>query len=118
METVIVARVILKEEWCRPALAGTVAPLDECLVPIRVSDGDLHRIVPSVGCRHQVGVQRGPQTANDTRKRIAEVLVLTLPEAVTRHDDAGTKKRIVRIHPRHGLTLVDVEQRFEPGTAS
>src|SRR2546425_4584449 len=53
---------------------------------VRIADIDPHRLVPAIGDRRQVRIDRPAKIGDDVRQRIREVLVFTPPEAVPRHD--------------------------------
>jgi len=90
VESVVVARGVLQQERRWPRLPRLVAARDEIGMRVRVADIDPHRLVPAIGDRRQVRIDRPAKIGNDVRQRIREVLVFTPPEPVPR---ARSKRR-------------------------
>ena len=89
VEAVEVARNILKQEWCRPRLAGVVALLRGTRRGRRDNARRFPSPVPFVGHAGEPGIERRAQAPMRSGQRIFEVAVFTLAEAVPRHDGYG-----------------------------
>src|SRR5215475_10480198 len=89
MQAVVIALVIVQEEWRWPGLAGAVTPLKKYRMLIRIAHVDAQSLVPAICDASQRRIQRLAQVGDHCGKRIGEVFVLTAPEAVARHYNAA-----------------------------
>jgi hypothetical protein len=98
-----------------------MASLEEGRMIGRIADGAARGLVPAVRDAGQTRIERGPQFRDDVGQWIGEILVLTPPEAMLRHDDppaelridgigAGERRAFVRPqHRRRGRATVGIE---------
>jgi len=52
VKAVVVSRPILQEKRRRPLLPGSMTPMEELLMRLRVSDVDGHELIPAIRNRH------------------------------------------------------------------
>ena len=78
---VVLGRVF-EQRRRRTDLTRLMAALEERCVVTWEAHVLAHALVPLIGDRHEVGIGSRPQRLDQSRERIAEVLVLALTEAV------------------------------------
>ena len=113
VESVVVARGVLQQERRWPRLPRLVAARDEIGMRVRIADIDPHRLVPAIGDRRQVRIDRPAEIGDDARQRIREVLVFTPPEAVPRHDHMAPEPAGVIVETGDCFTLVGGQKLFD-----
>src|SRR4029077_15992129 len=96
----------LEKERRRLILARRMATREKFVVPDRIVHVNLHLAVPAIGALCKLWVKLGTQLRNWFRQWIAEILVLSLAEAMAGHHDATTKKSIIGIPGRDVITLL------------
>lgn len=74
---------------------------------------DLQRRVPAIGDRCEAFVQARAQVVDERRQRVAKVLVFTLPESVTLHDDAAAEMAFIGIERCELLTGLPSQQSWQ-----
>src|SRR6188472_3835592 len=84
VQAVVIVRAVPKQEGRRSLLLRLVAPRDELGVRARIAHIDTHRLVPSVGERSEPWIERRPQLGYELGQRVAEILVLSTAEPVSR----------------------------------
>jgi hypothetical protein len=87
-----------------------VTELDEILVLGWIAHVDVHPAVPLVGDWCQIGIEGGAQVADQIGKRVGEILVLALAEAVAGHDDMAAELAVVGIKRGDLATLFRRQQ--------
>src|SRR5215467_3310587 len=97
MQAVVIVGPILEQKRRRLVLAGLTAALNEIRVLLRVANINTHHLVPAIGDRNKVRVDRCPKTCNKIRQRIAEILVLSTPETMPRHHDTAAENVVFRV---------------------
>ena len=117
MEAVEVARNVLQQQrrWTR--LTGIVTSFEKRRVVIGITLGNAHSDIPFVGDDRKVRIQRGSQLADEIGKRIFEVAILALAEAVPRHVDVASEVALVRIEGRNGAAFFGREKLRQDGAA-
>lgn len=110
VQAVVVAGAVAQQQRGRPRLTGGMTARQECLVPRRIDDVDVHRLVPAIRQRHQTRVQRRAQRLDVVWQRVTEVLVFAAAEAVPRHDDAAAMPRVVVVEPGERLAFLRGQQ--------
>jgi hypothetical protein len=93
MQAVVVARSVLQQERRRASLPGGMATLEEGRVICGKTHPKPHPLVPAVGNRREMRVERRANLLHERRKRIGEIAVFALPESVPRHQDMAAKAR-------------------------
>src|SRR5262249_12070213 len=91
VEAVEVARHVLQQQRRRARLAGIVAPLQERGMVVGVALADTHATVPVIRDVREMGIECRPQATQKVRKRILEVAILALAEAVPCHVDVAAE---------------------------
>ena len=117
MQAVVVTRAVREQQRGRASLAGLVAASEKLPMLARVPHGHAQPLVPAVGERRELWVERGTQRGDERRQRVGEVLVLTTPESVTAHHHAGAEQRIVRVPAADELALGGREQALDDRVA-
>ena len=112
MQAVVVVDSVLKEKRRRPYLTCTVTTLDEVGMLFRIAHIDSHRFIPTIGDGDQMRIDCRPEFAQPIGKRVAEILVLSAPEAVPLHDDATAKDVIIRVKTGNGPALLRGKKLF------
>jgi hypothetical protein len=118
VQAVVVLGPVLEQQGRRPVLAGLMAARDEGGVVTRKPDIHPHSLVPAIGQRSQVRIERGPQRLNEGRQRVAEVAVFAATEPVPRHNDLAAEALDPTIQGRRGLALRVGEQPRQEGPTS
>ena len=77
---------------------------------IRKLDIAAHRAIPAVRIRNEVRIDSGPDTCNQIRQRIAEIFVLSAPEAMPLHVHAAAKYFVIRIESRNQVAFIRREK--------
>jgi hypothetical protein len=95
-----------------------VAAVEEGVVRVRIAQIDTHLVVPVVGDRRKHRIKRGAQCGDQRRKRVREVFVLPLAEAVPGHDDAAAKAAIVGVESGDPDTFLGPQQLRQNGGAA
>src|SRR5688500_18216931 len=85
VQTVVIVGPVLEQNRCRPNLAGLMATFDEVRVLHRVANINTHRLVPTIGDWDKMRIDSRPEARNKTGQWIAEILVLSAPEAMSCH---------------------------------
>src|SRR5580692_7603943 len=117
VQAVVVADPILKEKRRRPHLTGIVATLDEVGVLFRIARIDSHPVIPAIGDRDQMRIDRWPEFAQKIGKRIAEIFILPTPEAMPPHDNATAKDVVIGIKTGDAPALLRGKKLFHHGVA-
>src|SRR5437879_8298028 len=91
VQTVVVARPVLQQERSRSPLAGSMAAFEELGMRLWETCVHTHTLVPLIGDRSKLRINRSAQILNQWRQRIGEIAIFTLPEAVPSHDDAAAE---------------------------
>jgi hypothetical protein len=116
VQAIVVARAVLQQKRRRTRLAGRVAEREERGVRFRTARLKRHALVPGVRNRRKSLVKRSAQGGDRLRKRIGELFVLALPEAVVRHDDVAAEAPILRIERRNRAAFSPRQQLLEHGS--
>jgi hypothetical protein len=94
-----------------------VATLDEVGVLFRIARIDSHRVIPAIGDRDQMRIDRCPKFAQKIGKRIAKIPVLPAPEAMPPHDDATAKDVVIRVEAGDFPAVLRGKKLFHHGVA-
>src|SRR6202167_2928265 len=117
VQAVVVVDSILKEKRRRPYLTGIVATLDEVGVLFRIARIDSHRVIPAIGDRDQMLIDRSPEFAQKIGKWIAEILVLPTPEAMPPQDNATAKDVVIGVKTGDSPALLRGKKLFHHSVA-
>ncbi len=113
MQTVEIARHILKQQRRRTRLTSVVALLEKFGVSVGVAPFDAHARIPIVGNACKIRVERRTQAADQVGQRIFEVAVLALAESVARHVNMASEVLFLRVEPGDLTAFVPRQQFFE-----
>jgi hypothetical protein len=91
--------------------------LDERPVLRWVAHVDIHRLIPAIGKRDEPLIERCPETCDEVRQRIVEVLVFAPPKPVPRHDDAGPESVVRRVEARQRIAIRRCQQTRQHGVS-
>src|ERR1700761_2377127 len=94
-----------------------MAALDERRVLARIPRLDTHYLIPAIGDRREMRVDRAPRAFERFGQRIREVLVLAAPEAVALHHDAAAKDAVAIVQRGQRLAFVARKERGRRGAA-
>ena len=97
MKAVVITFAVLEEQGRRPMLSCVMASLNEFSVSLGIAHVDVHRRIPAVGYRRETRIQRSTKLLNYPWQRIAEILVLSAPEAMSSHNNAAAKEAVVEV---------------------
>src|SRR5262249_12629316 len=82
MQTVVVSRLILQQQWSWLRLSSFVTALNEVGMLLGKTHINSQRRIPPVCDRYEMRISRGSQFRDQLRQRISEVFVLTASEAM------------------------------------
>jgi hypothetical protein len=116
VETVEIARDVLQQKR-RARLAGVAASIEERRVVARIALVDSHPAVPFVGNACEAWIERRSQATEEVGKRVFEVAILALAEAVARHVDVASEAALVGIEGRDGAAFRGREELRQDGAA-
>jgi hypothetical protein len=91
VEAVVIVLLVFEKKRCRPRLSGLMAELLELLVYRRVSRRISQVVIPLVRDGGERRIESIAEALNQRWKRVAVVLILATPKAVTGHHHAAAK---------------------------
>src|SRR5262245_59855640 len=106
MQTVVIIWSVLQQEGGRLQLPRLMATLQEVFVLFREAHGNVHVLVPPVGNRNEMRIDRCSKSHDDFGQWIGKVLVLTTSESMPFHHDSAAEQFIVRIQGSQRLTFL------------
>src|SRR4030095_6814880 len=108
---------ILQQQRRRARLTGVVASLEERRMIGWIALVDSHPAVPFSGDAGEAWMERRAKAIDEVGKRVLEVAVFALAEAVPRHDDVASKVALVGIERRRGAAFLGREEFRQDGAA-
>src|SRR5215470_2182076 len=94
MQTVVVSRLILQQQWSWLRLSSFVTALNEVGVLLGKTHMNSQRLIPPVRDRYEMRISRRSQFCDQLRQRIFEILVLTASEAMACHYHSTAKETV------------------------
>ena len=110
VEAVEVPGNILQQQRRRARLTGVLALFEERRILLGIAFAHPHPGVPCIGDACKIGIERRPEVGEEVRKRVFEVAIFALAEAVTRHVNVATEVFFVRIERRDRGTFIGRQQ--------
>ena len=110
MQAVVIVRSVLQQERRRQGLSGAMAALEEGGVLGGKAHLEAEPLVPAVGDRREMRVERGAQLLHQRRQRIGEIPILAAAEAVACHHHAAAKRLIAIVECAHRRAFLPAEQ--------
>src|SRR5215472_7981373 len=83
----------------------------------RVVDRVAHGAIPAIRDRNQSRIDGRPETFNQSRQRIIEVLIFSAPESMPCHHDPAAEYIVSLVKAGYGLAFARRKKAVDNGTA-